>query len=84
MSADSLPAKRITSNSAILGGKPTVRGTRVSVEVVLDLLSQGASHQDLIADYPVLEVADILACLAYAKCVLADEDIDILDIERRA
>ena len=61
--------QRITSNPDIFNGKPVIRGMRISVEMVLDLLSQGETESRLLEDYPDLDPEDILACLAYAKAV---------------
>jgi uncharacterized protein (DUF433 family) len=58
---------RITVDPAILAGKPVVRGSRLSVELILELLAAGRTSQDLIADYPGLAHEDILACLSYAS-----------------
>ena len=58
--------KRITVDPAICHGKPTVRGLRYPVEMVLELLSSGMSHGEILADYPDLENDDLLAALAYA------------------
>ena len=58
--------KRITTDPGILGGKPTVRSLRVSVEQVLKALAAGVPEEELLADIPVLEPDDIRACLAYA------------------
>lgn len=71
--------KRIAFNPDIFGGKPIIRGLRISVELVLDLLSQGVSEDELLEDYPVLEREDIRACLAYAKDIIANEDIEFLE-----
>lgn len=57
---------RITVNPEICHGKPTIRNKRYTVDLILDLLSAGASHTEILDDYPKLEEADILACLAYA------------------
>jgi len=57
--------KRITANPAIFGGKPIIRGMRISVELILSLLSQGENWDNILADYPDLEIDDIRACLAY-------------------
>lgn len=57
---------RITANPQILGGKPIVRGTRISVEFILDLLASDVSEDEILADYPHLTKADIQACLRYA------------------
>ena len=63
--------KRITARSDVFGGKPIVRDMRVSVELVLSLMSQGATQEELLDDYPELEPEDILACIAYAHTVIA-------------
>ena len=57
---------RITVNLDQLGGRPCLRGLRVRVKDVLDLLAAGASHEEIIEDYPYLEAADIAAALEYA------------------
>lgn len=57
---------RITIDPAICHGKPVVRGLRYPVEMILDLLSSGMSHDEILADYPDLEREDILAALEYA------------------
>lgn len=57
---------RITLNPKICHGKPTIRNKRYPVELILDLLSAGSSHEEILADYPTLEEEDILACLQYA------------------
>jgi uncharacterized protein (DUF433 family) len=57
---------RITSVPGIFGGKPIVRGHRLSVEAVLAMLEDGATTEELLAGYPFLEPDDIRACLAYA------------------
>lgn len=51
--------ERITSNPGILGGKPCVKGTRISVEFLLELLASGASRADILKDYPHLTSADL-------------------------
>lgn len=58
---------RITINPEICQGRPTIRNTRYSVDLILDLLSSGMSENDIIADYPALEVMDIKACLSFAS-----------------
>jgi uncharacterized protein (DUF433 family) len=58
---------RITINPEICHGKPTVRNMRYPVDMILDLLSSGMTHQEIISDYPALEEDDILACLAFAS-----------------
>lgn len=58
---------RITINPEIWHGKPTIRNMRYPVNLILDLLSAGMSHQEILQDYPSLEEDDIRACLAYAS-----------------
>lgn len=72
--------RRITANRKIFGGKPIVRGMRISVEHILSLLAQGASHQEILEDYPFLEEADILACLAYAHAVIAHDSLEAVEV----
>ncbi len=57
---------RITSNPAQCGGRPCVRGMRIRVKDVLDMLSGGASQEEVLRDFPDLEVDDIRACISYA------------------
>jgi uncharacterized protein (DUF433 family) len=57
---------RITSDPEICGGRPCIRGMRVRVKDILDLLAAGASRTDILADFPYLEDDDIAAALEYA------------------
>ena len=67
--------ERITVDPAILVGKPVVRGTRLAVEFILDLVAGGWSFDEVLANYPGLTVEDIRACVAYAKDVLSEERV---------
>jgi uncharacterized protein (DUF433 family) len=67
---------RITYNPEIFGGKPIIRGMRISVELILSLLAQGESPEAILDDYPDLEADDIRACLAYAHAVIARDSLD--------
>jgi uncharacterized protein (DUF433 family) len=58
---------RIEVNPDVLAGKPVVRGTRLAVELILELLAAGETESDLLSDYPRLTREDLLACLAYAS-----------------
>lgn len=58
---------KISINQDICGGKPTIRGTRYTVDLILDLLSSGMTEVEIIDDYPALESDDIKACLAFAS-----------------
>ena len=57
---------RITVNPAQCGGRPCIRGLRVRVKDVLDLLAAGASREEILTDYPYLEADDIAAVLEFA------------------
>ena len=57
---------RITGNPAQCGGRPCIRGLRVRVKDVLDLLAAGASHDEILTEYPYLEREDITAALEFA------------------
>lgn len=61
---------RITSDPAILGGKPIIRGTRISVELILEWIASGASRDDIVRRYPHLSVAEVERALAYAAALL--------------
>jgi uncharacterized protein (DUF433 family) len=60
-------SERIVVDPEILAGKPVIRGTRLSVELILGLLAAGQSESDLLANYPGLVREDILACLSCAS-----------------
>ena len=72
--------KRITFNPKIFGGKPIVRGMRISVELIMSLLAQGASWDEIVDDYPDLTADDIRACLAYAHAAMADDHFDEIQV----
>jgi uncharacterized protein (DUF433 family) len=57
---------RITVDPEVCGGRPCIRGLRVRVKDILDMLAAGASREQILADYPYLEDADITAALTYA------------------
>lgn len=65
----------IESNADIMLGKPVVKGTRITVGLVLKKLSEGASPEDLITAYPNLTHTSISAVLAYASDVISNETI---------
>jgi uncharacterized protein (DUF433 family) len=72
--------KRITADPEIFGGKPIIRGMRISVELILSLLAQGETREEILADYPDLEPDDIRACLAYARAVIAHDSLDAVRV----
>jgi uncharacterized protein (DUF433 family) len=59
--------ERIVIDPETLAGKPVIRGTRLAVEFILELLAAGQSEADILSNYPGLTRDDILACLAYAS-----------------
>lgn len=58
--------QRITVNPEQCGGRPCIRGLRIRVKDILDLLAAGASHEEILEDYPYLEAEDITAVLEFA------------------
>jgi uncharacterized protein (DUF433 family) len=67
--------ERISADPKILGGKPVVRGTRISVSLVLEELAHNPDVSELLAAHPDLTRADIQACLAYARAAVAGEEV---------
>lgn len=59
-------SKRITIDPEVCHGKPTLRGSRLMVVTILELLASGMTADEIITDYPALEMEDITACLEYA------------------
>jgi uncharacterized protein (DUF433 family) len=68
--------ERITVNPRIFGGKPIIRGRRLAVEHVLGMLAAGDAAETIQAGYAWLEPEDILACLAYARRLVAHERVE--------
>lgn len=67
---------RIVSNPKVLGGKPCVRGTRIPVHMVLELMEAGISFGEIRAQYyPQLSEEDIKACIAYARQIVQNEEV---------
>jgi uncharacterized protein (DUF433 family) len=66
---------RINVDPKILVGKPVVKGTRIAVELVLDLMAKGWTQEQVLDSYPNLTAEDIRACLAYASEVLHSERV---------
>jgi uncharacterized protein (DUF433 family) len=67
--------ERIVTDPDILVGKPVVRGTRLAVEFIIDLLAQGWSKSEILGNYPGLTQEDIQACLFYASDALRAEKV---------
>lgn len=68
-------SERITASHEVMLGKPVIHNTRITVELILRKLSQGATAADLVLMYPQLELLDIQASLEYATALLANEEI---------
>ncbi len=66
---------RIIIDPGVLSGKPIIKGTRISVEFILELLSSGMKAEEIIKEYPHLKKEDILAALEYAMSVLRHEEV---------
>jgi uncharacterized protein (DUF433 family) len=73
--------ERITVNPNIFGGKPIIRGRRLSVEHILGMLAAGDSVETLLEGYPWLEQEDIQACFVYARRLVGHERVEPLLIE---
>ena len=69
--------KRITFDKDVLCGKPLIRGLRISVDMILELLAKGATEKEILEDYPELEQNDLRAALLYAHHMVAKEDVYI-------
>jgi uncharacterized protein (DUF433 family) len=72
--------QRITADPQILGGKPVIRGLRISVETVLALLAAGETAERILDDYPELEPDDLRACVSYAHAVIAGASIEEVQV----
>lgn len=72
--------QRITVDPRIFGGKPIIRGHRLAVEHVLGMLAAGDSIETLLAGYPWMEREDVLAVLAYARRLVAHEQVEPFEV----
>ena len=68
---------RITQSPEVMGGKPCLRGMRVTVGTIIGLLAAGKSHQEILADFPYLEPDDIRAALAYAAWRTEEHEVPL-------
>lgn len=66
---------RIEINPKVLVGKPVIRGTRISVELVLQMMAAGVSEAEILDNYPSLSPDDLQACVAYAAELVASEEV---------
>ena len=81
-----MTTQRIVIDPAVMMGKPVIRGTRITVELILRKLAEGASEAELREDYPHLTTEDIRAAVAYAAASVAHEEVVLLssatDVDR--
>jgi uncharacterized protein (DUF433 family) len=73
--ADATTAPRIVLDPEVMLGKPVLRGTRITVEHVVGLMAEGWTEAQILANHPALTRADIQACLAYARDLVASERV---------
>ena len=73
-----MTTERIVIDPAVMLGKPVIRGTRITVEIILGKLAQGATEADLLEDYPHLTTEDIRAAVAYGAASVAHEEVVLL------
>ena len=72
--------ERVVVDPKVMVGKPITRGTRIPVELIVRMLSQGISEREILDEYPRLQLDDVRAALAYAARALAGEDVFPLSI----
>jgi uncharacterized protein (DUF433 family) len=70
---------RITQNPAVMGGKPCIRGQRVTVGMIVGQIAAGVSIDELLADYPYLERQDVLEALRYAAWRAQEREIRLTE-----
>ena len=73
--------QRITVRRDVLGGRPCIRRSRVTVESVLDRLAQGVTPEAIVTEHPELELDDVFACAAYARTIVAGERLRVASTE---
>lgn len=76
--------KLITQDPDILGGKPIIKGTRMSVESILELLASGMDIDEILKDYPILKKEHILAAIDYASRLVGRTDTYIFETAKKA
>jgi uncharacterized protein (DUF433 family) len=69
---------RITHDAAVMAGKPCIRGLRVTVGLIVGMVAQGRTKNDILADYPYLEAEDVDQALAYAAWRLEEQERPLL------
>ncbi len=69
----------IDIDPAVLVGKPVIKGTRIAVEFIIDLLAQGWSEENILENYPGITHEDVISCLRYAEQIIKTERIYALE-----
>jgi uncharacterized protein (DUF433 family) len=73
-----IPLDRITFDPQVMGGKPCIRGMRVTVGTIVGLIASGSTIAEILADYPYLEAEDIPAALSYAAWRSEEMDVPLV------
>lgn len=68
---------RITANPEVCQGKATVRGMRITVEFVLKLIGNGCTIEEILRDYPLLEIEDVRQCAAYGAWLASERTLKV-------
>lgn len=71
------PFERITRDPAVMGGRPCIRGMRVTVGMIVGQIGAGITIDDLLLDYPYLEREDVMHALRYAAWLAEDRDVSL-------
>ncbi|GDZ92611.1 protein of unknown function DUF433 [Planktothrix agardhii CCAP 1459/11A] len=74
------PLTRITINPEVMGGKPCIRGLRVTVGTIVGLMASGRTPEDILKAYPYLELADIYEALAYAAWRVEEIEVPLTSV----
>jgi uncharacterized protein (DUF433 family) len=77
------PLTRITIDPEVMGGKPCIRGIRVTVGTIVGLIATGKTVEDILAEYPYLEREDVLEALSYAAWRAEEKEISMVYAEER-
>jgi uncharacterized protein (DUF433 family) len=72
------PLKRITIDPKVMGGKPCIRGMRVTVGTIVGLIACGKTIEEILADYPYLERDDVMEALSYAAWRSEERELDVV------
>jgi uncharacterized protein (DUF433 family) len=75
--ADTALLDRISVDPAVCGGKPCIKGHRIWVSLILGMLAEGATVEEILDDYPGLEQADVRACMAYGALLASGHFADL-------